>query len=68
MQKQRRQFIKKSVIFAAGASVAVGATTLGASEKSFKADSNGVVVGSSSKKEIIYKKTQAWEDYYKQAK
>jgi hypothetical protein len=51
-----------------GASVAVGATTLAASGKGYETDSNGVVIGNSNKKEILYKKTKAWEDYYKQAK
>ncbi|AXX91969.1 Tat pathway signal protein [Malaciobacter molluscorum LMG 25693] len=67
MQEDRRQFVKKSAMVV-GASVAVGATTLAASGKSYEADSNGVVVGESTKKEIIYKKTKAWEEYYKQAK
>ncbi|RXK00267.1 Tat pathway signal protein [Arcobacter sp. CECT 8986] len=67
MQEDRRQFVKKSAMVV-GASVAVGATTLAASGKSHEADSNGVVVGNSTKKEITYKKTKAWEEYYKQAK
>ncbi len=67
MQSDRRQFVKKSAMVV-GASVAVGATTLAASGKGYKmADSNGVVIGKSPKKEITYKKTKAWEDYYKQA-
>ncbi|AXX87709.1 MULTISPECIES: Tat pathway signal protein [Malaciobacter] len=67
MQNERRQFVKKSAMVV-GASVAVGATTLAASGKGYEADSNGVVIGNSNKKEILYKKTKAWEDYYKQAK
>ncbi len=67
MQSDRRQFVKKSAMVV-GASVAVSATTLAASGKSYKANSNGVVIGNSPKKEITYKKTKAWEDYYNQAK
>jgi phosphodiesterase/alkaline phosphatase D-like protein len=67
MQNERRQFVKKSAMVV-GASVAVGATTLAASGKGYETDSNGVVIGNSNKKEILYKKTKAWEDYYKQAK
>jgi hypothetical protein len=47
---------------------AVSATALAANkEDAYEVDSNGVVVGISVKKEILYKKTQAWEDFYKQA-
>ncbi|MGB5919173.1 twin-arginine translocation signal domain-containing protein [Arcobacter sp.] len=67
MQEDRRQFVKKSAMVV-GAGVAVGATTLVASGKSYEADSNGVVIGNSTKKEITYKKTKIWEEYYKQAK
>ena len=28
---------------------------------------NGVVIGKSNKKEVLYRKTQAWEQYYKVA-
>ncbi|PLY06212.1 MAG: Tat pathway signal protein [Arcobacter sp.] len=67
MQKSRRDFAKKSAIVV-GATV-VGATALAAanSSASSEAGSNGVVIGNSTKKEITYKKTKAWEDYYKQA-
>jgi len=67
MQDDRRKFIKKSAMVV-GVSAVVGATTLAASGKSYDADSNGVVIGKSPKKEIIYKKTNAWEEFYKQAK
>jgi len=68
VQESRRGFVKKTAIVAAGA-VTVGATVLAASgSKTVEAGSNGVVVGSSTKKEVNYKKTQAWDDYYKQAK
>ena len=68
MQNDRRKFIKNSAMVV-GATAAVGATSLAASSGgSYEADSNGVVVGKSNKKEIIYTKTKAWEDFYKQAK
>ncbi len=67
MQNDRRKFIKTSAMVV-GASAVVGATTLAASGRSYEADSNGVVVGKSPKKEITYKKTEAWELFYKQAK
>lgn len=64
MQKDRREFVKKSAIVV-GAGVVIGATTLVARGKGYnEANSNGVVLGSSTKKEITYKKTKAWEDYY----
>ncbi len=67
MQNDRRKFIKTSAMVV-GATAAVGATSLAASGRSYEADSNGVVIGKSPKKEILYKKTTAWEDFYKQAK
>ncbi len=67
MQSDRREFVKKSAIVV-GAGVAAGATTLIASEYASQADSNGVVTGKSPKKEILYKKTKAWEDFYELAK
>ncbi len=65
MQSDRREFVKKSAMVV-GASAVVGATTLVASE-SMQVESNGVVTGKSPKKEILYKKTRAWEDFYSQA-
>jgi len=67
MQKSRRDFAKKSAIVVGA--TAVGSTVLAATNSSVSNEtySNGVVVGNSNKKEIIYKKTKAWEDYYKQA-
>ena len=66
MLKSRRDFLKKSAVVAGTA--AVGTSAMAMSGKS-KGDtgSNGVVVGQSPKKEITYKKTAAWEEYYKQA-
>ncbi|MFT5661237.1 MAG: anaerobic selenocysteine-containing dehydrogenase [Sulfurimonas sp.] len=68
MQESRRNFLKKSAIVV-GATAAAGATALAANTEkaSLEANSDGVVVGSSNKKEILYKKTQAWDDFYKQA-
>jgi len=66
MQKSRRSFLKKSAVVAGAA--AVGTTAMATSDKSnANAASNGVVLGQSPKKEITYKKTAAWEEYYKQA-
>ena len=69
MQESRRLFLKRSALVV-GSVAAVGATALSASsgEASYEADSNGVVVGKSSKKEILYSKSKAWEDFYKQAR
>ncbi|WP_072682383.1 Tat pathway signal protein [Arcobacter sp. LA11] len=67
MQESRRDFAKKTALVVGA--TAVGATALAAanSEASYEANSNGVVVGNSPKKEVLYKKTKAWEDFYKQA-
>ncbi len=64
MNESRRGFVKKAAL--AGAMTAVGVAGAHASSSGSKS-SNGVVVGKSPKKEITYKKTQAWEDYYKSA-
>ena len=70
MEQSRREFAKKTAIVAAGAAVAAGITVLAATgESSVQGDTNnGVVKGSSRKKEILYKKTAAWEEFYKSAK
>ncbi|WP_321315237.1 Tat pathway signal protein [Halarcobacter sp.] len=67
MQESRRDFAKKTAIVVGA--TAVGATALAAanSSESKEADSNGVVVGHSPKKEVLYKKSKAWEEFYKQA-
>jgi phosphodiesterase/alkaline phosphatase D-like protein len=66
MQKSRRDFLKQSAVVAGAA--AVGTSAMAMSDKSGNnAGSNGVVVGHSPKKEITYKKSAAWEEYYKQA-
>ena len=67
MQNSRRDFAKKTALVVGA--TAVGTTALAAANTnaSYGADSNGVVVGKSPKKEVLYKKSQAWEEYYKQA-
>lgn len=66
MQDSRRNFLKKSAVVAGAA--AVGSTAVAMSNKTkSNTESNGVIVGQSPKKEIIYRKTAAWEEYYKQA-
>lgn len=69
MQKSRRDFAKKTAMVAAGAAVAGSATAVmaGTSVDSEASLSNGVVVGSSNKKEITYKKNETWAEYYKNA-
>ena len=69
MQQSRRDFAKKTAIVAAGAAVAGSATAVmaGTSVDKEQSLSNGVVVGSSNKKEITYKKTETWAEYYKNA-
>lgn len=68
MQKSRREFVKKAAIVGAGAA-AVGTTVLANSTTSVPQDGgNGVVKGKSTKKEILYTKTAAWEEFYKSAK
>ena len=64
MNESRRGFVKKAAI--ASAVVGVGVVAAQAASTGSKA-SHGVVVGKSKKKEITYKKTQAWEDFYKSA-
>ena len=68
MQQSRRDFAKKTAIVTATAAIVGSTAVMAAGEEVHEASSNGVVVGKSSKKEIIYTKTKVWEDYYKQAK
>ncbi len=63
MNESRRGFVKKAAIAGAVATVGVVAAQAGAGV----ASSGGVIVGKSKKKEITYKKTKAWEDFYKSA-
>lgn len=70
MQKSRREFAKKTAMVTAGAAAIAGTSVLAATGKSSGQDdlNNGVVKGSSRKKEILYKKNATWEEYYKNAK
>lgn len=64
MEESRRGFLKKAAVV--GTVAAVGSVAATAStDKAY--GSNGVVVGKSPKKEINYKKTKAWDDYYRSA-
>ncbi|WP_294966551.1 Tat pathway signal protein [Sulfurimonas sp.] len=63
MLENRRSFIKKAL--GASALVAASTTIAMASGSKQEASSGGVVVGKSHKKEILYKETQAWDDFYK---
>ncbi|MDX1809235.1 MAG: Tat pathway signal protein [Sulfurospirillaceae bacterium] len=62
MEEKRRSFLKKAAVV--GALSAAGTVAATAATKSDAYSSNGVVVGHSNKKEILYKKTKAWEEYY----
>ncbi len=64
MTESRRTFLKRAAV----ASTVVAVGTIGATASTSNSySSNGVIVGKSSKKEIIYKKTKAWYDYYRSA-
>ncbi len=65
MQENRRGFLKKAAV--AGTVAAVGAVNATALSVTSTYSSNGVVVGKSRKKEITYKKTKAWDDFYRSA-
>ncbi|WP_198304807.1 formate dehydrogenase [Arcobacter vandammei] len=65
--EQRRQFIKRAAIAStvlAGSVVATAATTERQDRGATSSKGNGVVVGRSTKKEILYKKSAAWEEFY----
>jgi len=64
MNESRRGFVKKAAL--AGAVATVGVVAAQASSAGSKG-SNGVIVGKSKKTEVTYKKTKAWEDFYKSA-
>lgn len=65
MKEKRRSFIKKTL--GASALVAAGGATVAMASGDTKNinSSNGVVVGKSPKKEILYKETSEWEAFYK---
>lgn len=60
MQENRRNFLRKSLKIGAGATL-ISTIALANSETS----GSGVVKGKSKKKEVLYKKSEAWEKYYK---
>jgi len=62
MQSKRREFLKKALV---GSAAVATASAVMANERPSKVQgSNGVVVGYSPKKEILYKKTSHWREYY----
>ena len=69
--EQRRNFIKRAGIAAtviAGSVVATAATAESQPRGAGSDAGSGVVVGTAKKKEILYKKTTAWSDFYDAAK
>lgn len=65
MANERRGFIKKTLTAGAGIATVGATAALASGKQSDGAASNGVVVGKSSKKEVLYKETREWEAYYK---
>ena len=68
---QRRDFIKRAAVAGtvlAGSVIATAATTESKDRGAGSNVGNGVVTGSSTKKEILYKKTAAWSEFYSAAK
>lgn len=60
----RRTFLKKSLKVGVSATLAASVAKASAIQEEVSNESN-VVVGKSTKKEVLYKKTQNWEQYYK---
>ncbi|ACM63716.1 TPA: twin-arginine translocation signal domain-containing protein [Campylobacter lari] len=60
---QRRDFLKKSLKI--GALGVVAGASVNALAKDDYQEQNTVVLGKSTKKEVLYKKTMHWEKYYK---
>ncbi|ADG92631.1 formate dehydrogenase subunit E, putative [Arcobacter nitrofigilis DSM 7299] len=68
---QRRNFIKRAGIAAtvlAGSVVATAATSENSPRGAGDHTGSGVVTGKAEKKEILYKKTAAWSEFYRAAK
>ncbi|MDR3346271.1 MAG: Tat pathway signal protein [Campylobacteraceae bacterium] len=65
MQEKRRVFLKKTLT--AGVVTAVGVKAGLAASVPAVSDDNGVVVGKSNKKEILYRQTKEWELYYRRS-
>lgn len=66
--KNRRDFLKKALkVSALGGVVASVPLCANVQKVSDGSSKNGVVVGKAHKKEILYKKTQHWDKFYKVA-
>jgi hypothetical protein len=65
LQEKRRVFLKKTLT--AGVVTAVGVKAGLAASVPAVSDDNGVVVGKSNKKEILYRQTKEWELYYRRS-
>jgi len=63
MQVKRRDFLKKALI-GSGAVLATGTIAQANMLKTESQGSNGVVIGHSPKKEVLYKMTPHWREYY----
>ncbi len=63
MQAKRRDFLKKALI-GSGVVLATASIAEANENNSVNQGSNGVVIGYSPKKEILYKKTAHWREYY----
>lgn len=63
MEQTRRDFLKKSL--KVGALTTLTTSAFASQNITSKQDSNGVVVGKSKKKEILYTKSEIWDKYYK---
>jgi len=63
MQESRRGFLKKAAVLGTVTAVSTVGAVASGSKDEYR--SNGVVIGKSSKKEILYKKTLNWDAYYK---
>ncbi len=66
MQSKRRDFLKKALI---GSGAVLATSTIAQANVRLTASqgSNGVVIGHSPKKEILYKMTSHWREYYEVA-
>lgn len=65
MKQDRREFLRKSLKIGALAGAVASSSAIANVSNEIKADGNGVVVGKSNKKEVLYHKTQMWEHFYK---
>lgn len=68
MNDKRRRFLKKAAISSAVVATATVGAVASSSEKEAQASNfDGVVVGKTNKKEILYEDSKAWDEYYKRA-